>query len=75
MDLAGSSHRVVLMRSVFRPLGVVISRYVAYALARGEIYARSGIWGKAFRRDENEFGYCSAVISYGLLASALVFLF
>ena len=57
------------------PLGVLVAAYVAYGLATGAIHAKSGVWGRTFRRDEDATGYWSAIAAYALLAAMLVFLF
>jgi hypothetical protein len=63
------------MDGLFKLLGVLVVCYVAYGFRSGEIYARSGAWGRTFRRDENAFGYWSAMASYGVLAVLLLFVF
>lgn len=63
------------MDTLFRLLGALVVGYVAYGLRAREIYARSGAWGRTFRRDENAFGYWSAIASYGVLAVLLLFVF
>ena len=60
---------------VFRLLGVLVAAYVVYALAAGVIYARSGVWGRMFRRDEDGWRYWSAIVAYSLLVVMLLFLF
>ena len=59
----------------FRLLGVLVAAYVAYGLARGAIYAKSGIWGRTFRRDEDAVGSWSAIVGYSVLAAMLFFVF
>ena len=63
------------MGSLFKVLGVLVAAYVAYGLATGAIHAKSGAWGRTFRRDEDATGYWSAIAAYALLAAMLVFLF
>ncbi len=62
------------MTSVFGLLGALVAAYVVYGLVTGAIYAKSGVWGRTFRRDENAVGYWSA-IGYSVLAAMLFFLF
>jgi len=63
------------MTDLFRLLAVVVGGYVVVGLLTGEVYARSGVWGRSFRRDENALGYWSAIGAYALLALALGFVF
>lgn len=63
------------MDALFKILGVLLALYVLQALSSGRVYAKSGIWGRTYYRDEDPWGYWSAVIAYGLLSPALVFLF
>ena len=60
---------------MFKMLGVLVAGYVIYGFVTGEIYARSGFWGRTFRRDEEPWKYWGAMISYSLLAIALIFFF
>jgi len=52
------------LRSLFRLLGVPVAAYVVFGLATGSIYARSGVWGRTFRRDEDALGYWSAIAGW-----------
>ena len=61
--------------SVFRLLGVLVAAYAAYGLATGAIYAKSGAWGRTYRRDEDARGYWSAIAAYSFLAALLIFVF
>jgi hypothetical protein len=45
------------------------------ALVTGTVYAKSGIWGAWFRRSDSAFRYWSAIVCYGLLSLALLFVF
>lgn len=63
------------MRDTFRLLGVLLGLYVAYGVANGEVYARSGAWGRTFRRDEEAWRYWSTIAVYGGLTVALLFYF
>lgn len=63
------------MDIVFKLLGVALGCYVARALARGSVYAKSGVWGRTFTRSDNAFGYWSAIGAYTLLAIALALVF
>jgi hypothetical protein len=63
------------VKSIFTVLGVLVAAYVAYALAIGAVYAKSGAWGRSYRRDEDALGYWSAIGAYTVLAIMLIFLF
>ena len=63
------------LTSLFKLLGVLVAAYVAYGLATGAIYAKSGVWGRTFRREEDALGYWSAIVAYTVLAAMLFFLF
>jgi hypothetical protein len=60
---------------LFKLLGFLLACYVLRALSTGEVYARSGIWGRTFRRDEQPWSYRSAVVAYAMLSIALMFVF
>ncbi|HET7546810.1 MAG TPA: hypothetical protein VFJ86_03530 [Usitatibacter sp.] len=60
---------------LFKVLGVLVAAYAGYGLATGTIYGRSGIWGRTWRRDEDAWGYWSAIVAYLVLALMLIFLF
>jgi len=60
---------------LFKLLGVLVGAYAGYGLYSGEIYGRSGVWGRTFRRDEDRLGYWSAIVAYVVLALMLLFLF
>ena len=59
----------------FQLLGVAVACYVAIGLATGEVVAKSGLFARRLRRDEDRFGYWSAIGVYALLSAALLFWF
>jgi hypothetical protein len=63
------------MNELFRVLGVLLGCYVAYGLATGAVYAKSGVFGRTFQRDADGLGYWSAIGAYALLSVALLFWF
>jgi hypothetical protein len=63
------------MDGLFQLLGVAVGGYVAYGLVTGEIYAKSGVFGRRLRRDEESFGYWSAIGAYTVLCAMLLFWF
>jgi len=60
---------------IFKLLGAALVLYIAYALARGEVYAKRGPWGAASRRSEQPVHYWSAIAAYTILSAALLFYF
>jgi hypothetical protein len=60
---------------MFKMLGLAVGLYVGYGLLTREVYAKSGISGRIFRRDDDPRGYWSAIVAYSLLALALLFVF
>jgi hypothetical protein len=63
------------MKPLFILLGLLLAAYVVKSLFTGTVYAKSGAWGARFRRSENALRYWSAIVCYGLLSLALLFLF
>jgi hypothetical protein len=60
---------------MFKVLGVLLLCYVAQALLAGAVFAKSGPWGRTFRRDVDGWSYWSAVSAYALLSIALLVYF
>ncbi|HEU4600883.1 MAG TPA: hypothetical protein VFS24_02890 [Steroidobacteraceae bacterium] len=63
------------MSSTFKLLGALLALYTVRSLATGSVYARSGIWGRTFRRDEDRLNYWGAIAAYCALSLALLFVF
>lgn len=63
------------MKPVFTLLGIALACYVAWALGRGEIAARSGIRLRSVRRSESPRQFWFVAGCYLLLALALIFVF
>jgi len=49
--------------------------YVIYGVKARQIYGRYRYWGRMFGRDEEPWLYWSTIVSYILLATALMFCF
>ena len=58
--------------SLFKLLGLLLVCYVVQTLMTGKVFAKSGVWGKTFIRDEAPFSYWSAVVVYALLSVFLL---
>jgi len=63
------------MNGLFKALGLLLAGYIFVAVLGGEVYARSGAWGRTFVRAEEPVRYWSAIAAYALLSLALVFWF
>jgi len=63
------------MTGLFKGLGLLLAGYIFVAILSGEVYARSGVWGRTFNRAEEPVRYWSAIAAYGLLSLALMFWF
>ena len=63
------------MNFLFKALGFVLAGYVVIAVLCGEVYAKSGVWGRTFRRMDGPRRYWSAIAAYTVLSVALVFWF
>jgi len=61
--------------SVFRLLGILLALYVVRCLSTGEVFAKSGPWGKTCRREEDTFEYWGAIVVYVGIVLALFFWF
>ncbi len=61
--------------SAFKALGVVLAIYTAYAAYRGEVYARSGLWGRTIERSEQPRYFWTVIVIYFGLAVALLTVF
>ena len=60
---------------MFKFLGLLVAIYTAYSVLRGEVYAKSGAWGKSVSRDENPQEFWLTVVIYSALAIALIAFF
>ena len=61
--------------SLFDMLGLLMGLYVLYAALTGEVYAKSGVWGRTVSRSESPANFWMTVVIYTGLAVALVTLF
>jgi len=60
---------------LFKVLGVLVALYTLYAVAIGEVIAKSGPWGKRISRDDSPREFWAVVAIYSCLALALVTIF
>jgi hypothetical protein len=59
----------------FKVLGLLLAGYVVMAVLSGAVYAKSGVWGRTFRRMDRPLRYWSAIAAYTVLSVALMFWF
>jgi hypothetical protein len=60
---------------MFKLVGVAVALYVVYALSRGEVFAKHGIWGVTRKRNEQPVQFWSTIVIYTMLSAALFFIF
>jgi len=60
---------------MFKLLGVAVLCYTAYAVARGEVYAKSGAWGRMVSRAESRDYFWLVIAVYAALGIALLTVF
>lgn len=60
---------------MFKLLAVLLAGYTIYALLEGEVFAKSGAWGRKIRRDAEPKYFTLVIGIYFLLAAAMFFYF
>lgn len=60
---------------MFKALGLLVALYTLYAAVKGEVYAKSGAWGKTVSRAESPEYFWVVITIYAALALALVTIF
>lgn len=60
---------------MFKALGLLVALYTLYAALKGEVYAKSGAWGKTVSRAESPEYFWVVIAIYAALALALVTIF
>jgi len=63
------------MDSLFKGFGVLLAIYTIYATSQGEVYAKSGVWGKTISRTDSPRYFWVAIAIYALLSLALLTIF
>lgn len=61
--------------SLFDFLGMLLALYVLYAALSGQVFAKSGAWGKTIARKESPVDFWMTIAIYGGLAVALETIF
>ncbi|MGE5102048.1 MAG: hypothetical protein ACM3SX_18840 [Deltaproteobacteria bacterium] len=53
-------------------MGALVALYAAYAAWKGEVYAKSGVWGKVVSREESPSYFWIVIAIYACLGVALM---
>lgn len=57
---------------MFKLLGVLLAAYTLIAALKGEVYAKSGIWGRTLSKRESPGHFWITVVIYGALSAVLL---
>ncbi len=60
---------------MFKIIAAFIAGYVAYSVLRGEVFIKSGVWGKSISREESPTEFWLAIVIYTGLAIAVAVFF
>ena len=60
---------------MFKILGIVVALYTAYAAISGEVYAKSGPWGRTVSRVDSPQYFWTVIVIYAGLSVALLTVF
>lgn len=60
---------------MFKALGLLVALYAVYAVVKGDVYAKSGVWGKTVSRTESPEYFWVVIAIYAALALALATIF
>jgi hypothetical protein len=60
---------------MFQVLGVAVAAYATFAIGQGEVYGKSGVWGRTVQRDSSPQHFWTVVSVYFALALVLLFAF
>ena len=63
------------MDSLFKGLGVLLAIYTIYATSQGEVFVKSGPWGKTLSRTDSPRYFWVVIAIYALLIVALLTIF
>jgi hypothetical protein len=63
------------MSPVFKVLGVFVGLYVVYAALKGQVYVRSGAWGRTIFKRDSPGRFWTAIGVYAILSIALLTVF
>lgn len=60
---------------MFKTLGALVALYTIYAATKGEVYAKSGAWGRTVTRADSPEYFWVVIAIYATLSLALIFVF
>ena len=60
---------------MFKAIGVLVALYAAYAAVKGQVYARSGVWGRTVSRAQSPEYFWMVILAYFGLAIVLLTVF
>ncbi len=60
---------------MFKMLGILVALYTAYAVSKGEVYAKSGPWGRTVSRADSPEYFWVVIAIYAGLSVALITVF
>ena len=63
------------MSALFKLLGILVGVYTVYAVARGEVFAKSGVWGRTVSREDSPQYFWTVIVIHAALAVALMAIF
>lgn len=63
------------MGALFKGLGIMLAIYTIYAISQGEVYAKSGAWGKTISQTDSPHYFWVVITIYGVLSVALLTIF
>lgn len=63
------------MTPLFKLLGVLVLAYTLYSAWRGEVFAKSGAWGRTIVRGDSPRYFWGVIAIYCLLGLALLTIF
>lgn len=63
------------MDNLFKLLGVLLAAYTLLAVSKGEVYIKSGVWGRSIERTQEPARFWTSIAIYALLSLALLFVF
>jgi len=60
---------------MFKGIGILVATYTIYAISRGEVFAKSGIWGNTISKTQSPKYFWTVIAIYALLSVALITIF
>jgi hypothetical protein len=60
---------------MFKLLGALVGLYTLFAVLKGMVHAKSGVWGRTISRQESPEHFWVVIAIYGALSVALLTIF